>query len=364
MTIFNEDKEKYAIEKIWDETFSNGFNVLSTKKIFRDSEESLVFGCFNGDVKVHKAVYSTQEEIVAFEKDGKSYETKGGPINSLVTSNVTKFSSEDVIVGDSKGLLTILTNGQILKRTQICDSKINAITLDVDSVGNQSIIVGSNDGTIVACTPYNSLWKCRLYEVLKENERSSDISICITAMHVFRMQSATMDVSYLMVADSQKRIHFFQNGTLVKTLHVPSVVTSFCSGCFLNNEDNEQKNVSSPSKSQRISSEDQVAMATKSGAIFIFSNFVVVPYSNLLYPVTYIKQLPATGSDNLDALICCGHFNKMCILQNKKLVTSYETKDWVHSIDILEKRSNSDSFSLVVGSLDNTVNILRLRRNR
>ena len=145
-------------------------------------------------------------------------------------------------------------------------------------------------------------------------------------MHVFKMQSSTVDASYVIVADSQKRIHFFQNGSLVTTLHVPSVVTSMSSGFFVSNTNIDQEvnepmdttntatTTTSPSKSQRISCDQQVAMATKSGAVFIFSNFVVLPYANLLYPITGIRRLPAMGSDDLDAVLCCGHFNKLCIL--------------------------------------------------
>lgn len=37
MTIGSEitNSEKYVIEKLWDETFHNGFNLFFTKKIFR-----------------------------------------------------------------------------------------------------------------------------------------------------------------------------------------------------------------------------------------------------------------------------------------------------------------------------------------
>ena len=77
-------------------------------------------------------VYSVCRIFNLFQ-EGRSYETKGGPIHSLVSCNVAKFSSEDVLVGDTNGLLTIITNGQILKRTQLCNSKINAMVLDVDS---------------------------------------------------------------------------------------------------------------------------------------------------------------------------------------------------------------------------------------
>ena len=195
-------------------------------------------------------------------------------------------------------------------------------------------------------------------------------------MHVYRMQTSTSDASYLMVADSQKRIHFFQNGTLVKTLHLPSAVTSMCSGYFINNSGNnsggsvdeagsEHRMTSSPNKSQRLSAADkQVAMATRSGAVFVFYNFVVVPYTNLPYPISFVKRFPAIGIDDLDAVLCCGQFNKLCILQNKRLVTSYETRDWVHSVDILDRRKLCDSNLLVIGCADDSVKILKIRKCR
>ena len=219
---------------------------------------------------------------------------------------------------------------------------------------------------------YNS--SISLFHLISLLCQSSDQSICITSMHVYRMQSSTSDASYLMVADSQKRLHFFQNGTLVKTLHLPSAITSMCSGYFINNtvsgnnteeSGSDSKMTSSPNKSQRISTADkQVAMATQSGAVFVFSNFAVVPYVNLPYPVSFIKRFPAIGIDDLDAVLCCGQFNKLCILQNKRLVTCYETKDWVHSVDILDRRKLCDSNLLVIGCADDSVNILKIRKSR
>lgn len=135
-----------------------------------------------------------------------------------------------------------------------------------------------------------------------------------------------------------------------------------CSGYFISDEPNEQK-VSSPAKTQRLTFDEQVAMATKSGAVFIFSNFSVLPYTNFSYPISQIKRLPASGADEQDAILCCGHFNKLCILQNRELVTSFETLDWIRSMELLDQKS-SDVYQLVVGCLDNTVKLLQIRKNR
>lgn len=190
--------------------------------------------------------------------------------------------------------------------------------IDTDSVGNMSIVMGSSDGTLVAVTPYEVLWKCRLSEVLKQDEQTSENSmLSITAVHRYHMQNSTADASYIIVADSEKRIHLFQNGRLVMTMNVPSVVTSMCSGFFINegSTDTLNQNNTSPVKGQRFKGDDQVMLATKSGALFVMSNFNVILYTNLSYAVTNIKLLPATGAENVDAVVCSGYFNKLCILQ-------------------------------------------------
>ena len=58
--------------------------------------------------------------------------------------------------------------------------------------------------------------------------------------------------------------------------------------------------------SKRYKGDDQVMMATKSGAMFVMtSDFNVHLYANLSYAVTNIKLLPATGAEDVDAVVSC-----------------------------------------------------------
>ena len=365
MPITNKPEEIYSVQCLWEENFDYSFNLLTGGQIFRDTELSLVTASESGNVRVHKGIFK-EEQISGFEKTGQSYETKGGPIQSLLSQNVTKFASEDILVGDSNGVFTIITNGQILNRRSVCDGNITSIVVDNDSAGNISIVMGSSDGTLVAVTPYEVLWKSRLSEVLKQEEQVSENSVSITSIHMYHMQSSSGDASYIIVADSEKRIHIFQNGRLVMTINVPSVVTSMCSGYFVNEDigDVSNQGVSSPVKGQRYKGEDQVAMATKSGAIFILSNFHVLLYANLSYAITNIKLLPATGTEDVDAILCCGCFNKLCILQNRLCVCSYNTNDWIHTFDTINGEFGSEFPLLVVGCLDGSLKLLKLLKTR
>lgn len=60
-------------------------------------------------------------------------ETKGGPVQTLCLHNVTKFGSVDLIVGDSKGMLTFFGNKQILYKMAISEGCISAVTTDIDA---------------------------------------------------------------------------------------------------------------------------------------------------------------------------------------------------------------------------------------
>lgn len=363
MPILTETSEKYGIKCLWNEKLQYNFNVLVAKKVFRNLELCLVTGSDNGNVRVHKSI-KKGGSITSFEKDGQNYETKGGSIQTLLSENVTKFSSQDILVGDTNGLFTIITNGQILNRRCLCDSKISVVVMDTDSAGNTHIVVGSCTGTIVSVTPYEILWKCRLSEALKQEQQVSGKSLSITAMHIHRMQSTSIDSSYIVIADTEKRIHFFQNEVIVLTLNVPSIVTSMCTGHFINDDVTVDSTQNTTTKGQRYSNDEQIAMATKSGAVFVMSNFSIVPYTNLSYPITQLKRIPASGVDDVDAVLCCGNFNKLCILQNRICVSSFETDDWIHTIDLIDEDFRNGSLLLVIGCVDSSVKLFRLDKNR
>ena len=60
-------------------------------------------------------------------------ETKGGPVQTLCLHDVTKFGSVDLIVGDSKGMLTFFGNKQILYKMAISEGCISAVITDIDA---------------------------------------------------------------------------------------------------------------------------------------------------------------------------------------------------------------------------------------
>ena len=56
--------------------------------------------------------------------------------------NLTNFKSTDVVVGDSRGMLTIFTNNQILSRRSLLENSISSISIERDS-GDLYTVLGS-----------------------------------------------------------------------------------------------------------------------------------------------------------------------------------------------------------------------------
>ena len=62
-----------------------------------------------------------------------SYETKGGPIQTVRVDDVTKLSASDLVVADSRGIVTIFCNEQILTRKVVSEHCIHCLQVDRDT---------------------------------------------------------------------------------------------------------------------------------------------------------------------------------------------------------------------------------------
>lgn len=62
-----------------------------------------------------------------------SFETKGGPIQALLVSDVTKLNTEDLVIGDSRGIVTVFSNGQILERKVASEHCILCLEVEKDA---------------------------------------------------------------------------------------------------------------------------------------------------------------------------------------------------------------------------------------
>ncbi len=188
-------------------------------------------------------------------------------------------------------------------------------------------------------------------------------SLEINCLESLRVISGVTDINYMVVADNRNCLHFFQSGTLVRTVSVPSAVTCMCTGYFLpidsSNQDSSASEFASPTKKTRVKSrvEDQIAVGTKDGRIFVISGFNCLPYANIGTRLTNIRAVK-NSFDNCDELICTGNFNTVFIYRDSEEIARYTTADWIHTFDILN--TGDGSKYLFIGCLDSKVEILSL----
>ena len=79
--------------------------------------------------------YSSLFKIVIstfWSQEISTVETKSGPVSHVFLHNVTKFGSIDLIVGDSKGTVTIINNEQIMNRRSLSEGSVSSLTIDRD----------------------------------------------------------------------------------------------------------------------------------------------------------------------------------------------------------------------------------------
>ena len=60
-------------------------------------------------------------------------ESKGGPVQCMAVDDVTRLHSKDVVVADSKGMVTIFHKRQILRRKAVSDDAIHCIAVQKDA---------------------------------------------------------------------------------------------------------------------------------------------------------------------------------------------------------------------------------------
>lgn len=194
-------------------------------------------------------------------------------------------------------------------------------------------------------------------------------SLEIACLHSIRISTGAVDVTFTLVADNESRVHWFQNGTLVRTLQLPSPAICMCTGYFIALDSTSTPVPStplpstpgffSPSRKSRLQarSDDQVAVGTKDGRIFIIAGHNIVQYGQIGTRVTNIRSIRASYN-GCDVIVCCGHFNFVSIFQDGKELIRYPTQDWIHTFDILNFQDANRY--LFLGCLDNRVEILRL----
>ncbi|XP_052269427.1 uncharacterized protein LOC127870885 isoform X2 [Dreissena polymorpha] len=276
-------------------------------------------------------------------------ETKGGPIQALAIHDITHFYKEDIITGDSVGMVTIFCNEQILSRHSLSKSTIKCLQIYTDALGNCYIVVADDAGYIYAIQPSKQLWRININNVHTSRgplERAS-----VTCMLCVPLPNGTGQLcSYILAADDKRRLHVISQGDIVMTIHTPDTVTAMCCGLFIA----EEKLEAGPDTFSH-QHPVQVALGCTSGALYILQNFTISEeeFGNAGCHISQMLSHPAVNG-KIDYLLCAGHFSALQVFLEGKQIGSYETPNWVNCMDILCPGKDQRP-QIVFACLDNSV---------
>ncbi|XP_028398736.1 uncharacterized protein LOC114522281 [Dendronephthya gigantea] len=339
------------LELQWKSRLEKNFNVFTVGKIFNLSNDHLVVGGEDGIIRIYDlpTMKHSAEEITL--KELIKLETKGGPVQILCLHNITKFGSVDLIVADTKGTLTFFGNKQILYKMAISEGCISALTVDIDAAQNLSIVLGDHEGNVVGCLPHCTQWKLRLSDLISSNKNSSEAMVT-SLLSIKLPVSPSLVSNYVLVADSHKNLYVLQNGNVVRTLDMPSTVSTMCVGYFLDGLDTNTPLSPHSSVTTRTGTPHQVALGMIDGRIFILNNFSLTLYANIKLSLT--KIVACSLGKTMDTLLCCGYFNSMLVYHNGKRLHKVRTDDWVSSIKVVPSRGKHEH-CVYLGTLDGTI---------
>ncbi|XP_071833588.1 uncharacterized protein [Apostichopus japonicus] len=319
----------------------------------KEKTQVIVLGGEDGAVRLYQIPQSGRAVHIQLQP-WKCLESKGGPIQSLTLHDVTKFGSIDVISGDSRGTMTILSNGQILDRRHLSDHSINSLQVDEDLAGNTAIVAGDSGGLLSAVLPFNDLWKLKLRPEDSVAKQPGTSQPSVKALLAFSGPSSSAGhvTNYILVCDDQNCLHILQQGTKVLTLSTPGPVTAMCSGIFQG---------SSGEIDQRFFSMKEVALGCHNGTIYIMKEFKILPqaYANIQLPIMHLRQLPSVRDDGLDSILCAGQFRAVLLLHNGQILSRYEVSDLVVTMETC-KNDTDESVESFIGCRDKTLYSLKV----
>ncbi|XP_014666633.1 PREDICTED: uncharacterized protein LOC106808427 isoform X2 [Priapulus caudatus] len=350
-----------VVKQLWETTLDHNFNTLNVASVFRHSGLHLIVGCEDGTIRIYNLpLQQTKNSIkkFAFCLQLKSQlDSKGGPIQMMAVHDVTRFSSNDLLVADSHGTLTVFCNEQILHRQRLSDSSINCLQVEQDASGKITIVASDGDGCLLATHPHKELWKIRLPDIMTEKSlRSKPV---VTAL--LCVQTVAPDgkqINYILASDSYSNVHVLQQGKLVMSIPTPSRVNAMCCGRFkMSAAGDSDMGATAAGAGSKL----QVALATDTGVIYIMEEFQLceTEYCAVGSPVTQLCRLSARELGNADVLLAAGHYNALAIYQDGKLKVKHQTSDWICSV-IAADMDNDNHVAVVVGCYDRTISALRI----
>ncbi|GFR99087.1 serine/threonine-protein kinase PAK 6 [Elysia marginata] len=258
-------------KELWRTKLKERFSEMTVaSSLFGIPGTNVITGCEDGMARIYQVAKEGLDPKPKLE-----LETKSGPIQCLAVHDVTRFYKNDLIVGDSYGVLTMFCNKLILSRQSLTTDKdcIHCVTVVQDNDNIPVVVCCSNSGVITAVRPNKILWRLDLKNanLPVENRRIASFAVKVLSLIGFYMTDVCSNRRlYLLAADDARRIHVISKGIVVRSIATPVNITAMCQGRIISVQRLEPYIPGEESPEG-----EQVALGGGNGAVFILDKFEI-----------------------------------------------------------------------------------------
>ncbi|KAI8590117.1 hypothetical protein BDZ88DRAFT_113212 [Geranomyces variabilis] len=248
------------------------------------------------------------------------HETKQATITAMLAFSLFPHSAggHDLVIGDSKGECRVFSAWKCVGQCRV-GAAVTTLAGVTDMLHNQYVLAGDAAGTVTAFNALHILWRIRVGGMgYSPTPQPFPPSPSITSI-VHVTLPAPMSVQLTFIADGAPSIQVFSGDTRIRTIGMPSAITTMASGSF------------------RPGLGIQVLAAGVHGDIFIIDGATLVParYLPIWSTVTHIAPLPAAPGESGDqeqAFVAAGLFCQLRIYKGQKVTqqTYWWRKEFVY----------------------------------
>eukprot|EP01134_Creolimax_fragrantissima_P005543 CFRG5543T1 len=252
-------------------------------------------------------------------------ETKGGSMKHVLVYNLFQFEENNVVTGDTHGMVSLLSEGRTFRQVQLGESTdVVMLCIDTDLENRfVSIVAAGSNGILTGLGPLcDVLWRLNLSHYIQYTDVMDRDIRCAMGINMYDIHGIL--THFLVVADGTNNLHFLSNGQWFCSLPVRSPVATMQTGWFKSYDDTEIVDSHGELLQQQLIFTDDV------GNAYILHRFTVYPYARGVHSVTNIARIPSDAiSSDVDGVVMTGSFNSILVYLHGNLVQKIQTDDWI-----------------------------------
>ncbi|KAJ2889710.1 hypothetical protein IWW38_004546 [Coemansia aciculifera] len=309
-------------------------NDVSPSGVARGNEAYIAVGTDTGCIML----INSSKSITTLEGSGgpaiQCLLVKDTTLKSTSSANTRPSFRPDVVACDSDGRVSVYAMGQMFARNTF-SAPLSTIALDTNPNSPSAFIVGDLSGAVTACHAQEVLWRTQIavQEPPSNSERIrsqpmdylADPGISGVCAMQFPDNHGIL-TSYVLAANGSSKVQVLSRGHSVLSVPTPIPCSAISAGYFVDG------------MSSTCTSRSQAIVGDEAGRLYVLSNFELIPYAQLDYPITRLISIPLrlfADRHGVDLVVCATQSNSVYVLHDKQVVGIYSADFWPASVDVI-----------------------------